>query len=162
MDELLLHFESFCTKDCFIILRQFLISLCVPEPLQEPPYFLSCPPANDQLPRGMEGGKGVTNIPAQHRHGTRKSHHGAVEVIPCGGCTRLWIYFRNYIFLCLHFCSQWFSQVQRGTKVLHLQKSAYIFWWLSVMMWEKSFLQQVSLDRNNLCSLCDVIQRVPV
>lgn len=53
MDEPLLHFDSFCAKDCFIILRQIFISLCVPEPLQEPPYFWWCPPANDQFPRGM-------------------------------------------------------------------------------------------------------------
>lgn len=53
MDELLRHFESCCTKDCFNILRQIFISLCAPEPLQEPLYFLCCPPANDRLPRGM-------------------------------------------------------------------------------------------------------------
>lgn len=119
------YFESFCTKDCFVILRQILGSLCVPEPLQEPPY-LCRPPANDQLPKEMQGGKGVTNTPVQHRHGTSKPHHQIVEVNPCGGCTHLWIYFRSYIFLCLHFCSHFVSyrqSVQRGNEAAASPKS---------------------------------------
>lgn len=53
MDQPLLHLETLCTKDRFIIIRQILNSLCVPEPLQEPPYFSSCLPENGLLPRGV-------------------------------------------------------------------------------------------------------------
>lgn len=41
-----------------------------------------------------------------------------------------------------------------GIKLLHLRRDTYTFWWLSVKMWQKSFLWRVSLDRNSLCSLC--------
>lgn len=148
MDEPLLHLETFCTKDCFIISRQILISLCVPEPLQELPclYWLL---ANGLLPRGVQGQGG-----GQRRHNTTKLDHQMLWVITCCGCW-VWIdagiYSSRDIFPCLRFCSQIVSYSQpvrfRGEiKLQHLQTDAYV--WLSVMT-EKPFWA-TPFDRNTL------------
>lgn len=80
VDEPLLHLGTFCTKDCFIISRQILISLCVLEPLQELLclYWLL---ANGLLPRGVQGQGG-----GQRRHNTTKLDHQMLWVITCCGC----------------------------------------------------------------------------
>lgn len=52
MEKLLLHLETFCTKGSFTVLRQILVSLCVPEPLQELPCSWCWLLVNGLLPRG--------------------------------------------------------------------------------------------------------------